>query len=97
MPALIKAETNVQKPLGVQLYMAVTMYCNWDFFPLSPFGDRIGWVYPLSSKLVKQSQIVQSAMYSCDTVITTKVLNPAVQPQFVLTLVVSWGFSLAEY
>ena len=47
--------------------------------------DRVGCVHPLSRKLVKQSQTVQSAMYSCDTVITTKVLAPAVHSQLGLS------------
>ena len=55
------------------------------FSSLCRQGWLVGWVcILLSSKLVKQSRIVQSAMYSCcDTVITTKVLTPAVHSQFV--------------
>lgn len=40
-------------------------------------------------EIVSQSQIVRSAMYSSDTVITTRVLTPAVHSWIVLTLVVS--------
>ena len=85
-----------QNPYNCALQLPCIVIVIFSSFP--PFVDRVGWVRLLSPKLVKQSRIVQSAMYSfCDTVITTKVLTPAVHSQFVLTLVVTWGFSLGEY